>query len=585
MGFTKYPKDYKCISSVNLTEWMQFGYFPNGLPPAFTTTFFAKEVGNILEAWKKNCGGSPRNNGRRSSRPTHYGFPKRIHANSRRDGYLMNPVHQTFLTEKLCLDWEQIKEHIDASEISLSKLILDKSRKRKRYLEKVQLHKQLGDYQIDYCACNQYVLYVDLQGFYPSIYTHSLEWALVGKANVKSNRTYGKPYPNPALQKLGAELDTLLRYTKEAETKGIPIGPDTSYVVSEIIGVAIDQELVKRLNDANINFNGYRHVDDMVFYTLSRKDAEMLLEILHEVLREYHLQINEGKTRILQLPEDFIPLWTSELATFSFEYNSSRHYKKSHHFNNLRQFLTKAFQLQRQEEAQYVLRYALQILRPFKGKRNLQDIELDLSQTQEWNLLESFLAQSLIFRPDNIVHIHDILVWYKRKGFCLSNFPAALHNFLINTPIQHDYEIAWGLWVAKALKICLNEKVSEKLKKTKSPIVKLLALDLSATGNLKSLNTSGWQKELERQPGECEDHWLIRLFYGSDWILVYEACMQGWLGLSKSIVEKDRYFRELAKRDVRFFIHDRTLDDPEIDAGLSYLGVGGMAGVTGYATT
>ena len=186
----------------------------------------------------------------------------------------------------------------------------------------------------------------------------------------------------------------------------------------------------------------------------------------------------------------------------------------------------------------------------------------------------------MIMRPDNIVHVHDILVWYKRAGFKLYNFQKALFNFLIDTPIQFEHEISWGLWLAKAMDITLDEKIGEKISGAKSPIVRLMALDLDSIGLLKGLDVANWEKELSKNPSEDEDHWIVRILYHSNWILAYEACMYGWLGLNRSVLDKDGYFSQLAKRDIHFFISDRILKDSEIDFGLSYLGVGGFAGTS-----
>jgi Reverse transcriptase (RNA-dependent DNA polymerase) len=588
MGFTKPPRDMQSCFATNLSLWMKFGYFPNGLPPAFSTANYAHHINEIIKSWSSDCGGRPvkgnkhpslklQLNKREASRPTSYSFPKRIHNHSRREGFLTHPVHQTYLTEELCNSWVQIKAHIDKSELSLSKPIHDHKphnprHKRKRYLEKVKLHKDLDDYKIDYSACNRYALYIDLQGFYPSIYTHSLEWALVGKEHIKKNRTFGRSVPNPILHGLGKSLDSLLRNTKEGETKGIPIGPDTSFVIAEIIATEIDRELASVLDSYPVQYQGYRHVDDMVFYIADRKDADTIISVLREILNDYHLTMNETKTHIVELPEAYKAQWTSELSNFPL----------TPQFEQLRQFFTKAFALQKQEPSSYVLRYALQILRPFKNKRNLANVELQPSQQREWNLLEAALAQAMMLRPDNIVFVHDILVWYRKAGFSISHFDRALANFISHTPNQHDFEIAWGLWLVQTFQIKLDKFVGAKISQTSSPIVKLMALDLHHQGLIEGLDLIKWEQKLAKEPSENEDDWLVRLFYQSDWILAYEACMEGWLGLNKSIVEKDCYLKELAQRGIRFFTTKRTLSDVEIETGLSYLGVGGMAGVTAY---
>ncbi|MCX6976256.1 MAG: RNA-directed DNA polymerase, partial [Verrucomicrobia bacterium] len=81
----------------------------------------------------------------------------------------------------------------------------------------------------------KFAIKTDISKFYPTIYTHSVVWALKGKpwakAWIRSRRR---------TEEFATELDSALQNCQDRQTIGIPIGPFTSRIVSEIIGTAID---------------------------------------------------------------------------------------------------------------------------------------------------------------------------------------------------------------------------------------------------------------------------------------------------------------------------------------------------------
>ena len=93
---------------------------------------------------------------------------------------------------------------------------------------------------------------VDISNCYPSIYTHSIPWALHGRSKSKQNRSVLLP---------GYLLDKATQSSRDGQTNGLVIGPHTSSVISEIILTEIDHVMIKK---------GYkqftRHIDDYRFF-------------------------------------------------------------------------------------------------------------------------------------------------------------------------------------------------------------------------------------------------------------------------------------------------------------------------------
>ena len=76
----------------------------------------------------------------------------------------------------------------------------------------------------------------DISSFYPSVYTHTIPWALHSKAVAKKNKAKNDTY-------FGNILDGCSMGVQDWQTVGLPIGPDTSHIIAEIIGVAIDLQI------------------------------------------------------------------------------------------------------------------------------------------------------------------------------------------------------------------------------------------------------------------------------------------------------------------------------------------------------
>jgi hypothetical protein len=103
----------------------------------------------------------------------------------------------------------------------------------------------------------RFVLTADFSRYYPSIYTHAIPWAIHGKAAARADITL-----------FGNRLDERIRESQDSQDKqtgGIPIGPDTSFLIGEVVAAAID----RRLEDKIGKLHGTRFVDDYYLSLLS----------------------------------------------------------------------------------------------------------------------------------------------------------------------------------------------------------------------------------------------------------------------------------------------------------------------------
>lgn len=149
-----------------------------------------------------------------------------------------------------------------------------------------------------------YQIETDISLCFPSVYSHAIPWALVGKAQAKVNRTNNHWFN---------KIDRDLRNCTDAETHGILIGPDASNLIAEILLTRIDKELI------SAGYRYIRNIDDYACFVNSQDAAERFLIDLDKQLLTYGLQRNQKKTSISKLPISSEVGWVSEMRAMSSE--------------------------------------------------------------------------------------------------------------------------------------------------------------------------------------------------------------------------------------------------------------------------
>lgn len=151
----------------------------------------------------------------------------------------------------------------------------------------------------------KYIVKTDIKNFYPSIYTHSISWALHGKSVIrkKGNREN--------FSFLGNKLDKLFQYGNDQITNGISVGPAISDLISEIILASVDCNISERINNSAINAVLVRFKDDYRILCNSEPDGKAIVKYIQSALKEYNLELNDEKTKIGSLPDGLFREWVS----------------------------------------------------------------------------------------------------------------------------------------------------------------------------------------------------------------------------------------------------------------------------------
>ena len=146
----------------------------------------------------------------------------------------------------------------------------------------------------------KYLLKTDIKNFYPSIYTHSISWAIHTKEKIRDGNELN-------FRLVGNVLDKLIQFGNDRKTNGIPIGPAISDLIAEIILTAVDKSFTKSIR--NKDFVAARYKDDYFFLIKNDEQADRILKSLQNCFKEFNLFINEEKTEKFNLPDGLMRPW------------------------------------------------------------------------------------------------------------------------------------------------------------------------------------------------------------------------------------------------------------------------------------
>lgn len=499
-------------SKTILRNFLSEGFFAAQIPPCFSSKDFSNKVNKASPHWdliKK---------GRCIEEAAYEKYSVARVGHNRRPIAITNPIAQYYLTLCIADAWPIINKFFKGSKISLSTPKLSKTPGRAISITPI---KQLQEERLLRSSGSRYSLISDISQFFPSIYTHSISWAIEGKEKAK-----GKAVRNDKLL-LSNRLDELCRYTQQNQTIGIPIGPDTSHVISEIVAVALDKIIKEKLGYWPL---GFRHVDDFCLYFDNEYEASKALSILIEVLSIYELKPNIQKTKILKLSEISSESWIHNFDSFEFSQNKLTQRRDLHRFFDL------AFSLAQRFDDENVMQYAL------------RRVETEIIKSKNWDIFSAYLMRCMDAFPNTIPECSTIIDTY-HKYLRPIDFPLKIWQKFISSqiiqhsPLEKHSEVAWLLWLALRLNIAIDKKAVILLEQIKSSICLCICLELEKRGLLR--------KALARKKlPEFIDE--VNLF-GPFWLLMYESAAQNWLPTAVPSVEKNRYFKELLNLEVKFF--------------------------------
>ncbi len=138
-----------------------------------------------------------------------------------------------------------------------------------------------------------YMGVTDISNCYPSIYTHSISWAVHTKEEAKKKENRKRD------DWIGNNIDTMIQEMSFGQTNGIPQGSILMDFIAEIVLGYADELLSKELEKLKINdYKILRYRDDYRIFTNNNYDLDIILKKLSEILSSLNLKLNSQKTYI-----------------------------------------------------------------------------------------------------------------------------------------------------------------------------------------------------------------------------------------------------------------------------------------------
>lgn len=488
-----------------LKELLEKGFFPVQLPPGFTSKSYALKYKKFKGTFAAQKAPGTRPEKFSVARSSYY----------RRITSIVNPISYFLLSKEIVQYWPEIQKHYKKSKISLSVPKIDPELRA----IKISKFSDLYEAKVTKSTGFRYVLITDITSFFPSVYTHTIPWALHTKAAAKANK--GK---TPAY--FGNILDGCSMGVQDWQTVGLPIGPDTSHIIAEIIGVAIDLQVKDALGKWP---TGFRYVDDFYLFFDTRDEAEIALAELTKAISNYELQINPSKTRIIEVKGLVEESWKYSLKKLQIAP------EKRPQRDDIHNYFEALFALESKFSDESLVKYGL------------KQISSHIIKVSNWDVFEAYLLKCGFSFPNTLQVIANILSTYHHHGYKLNL--TAIERFCnnlikVHAISDHHSEVSWLLWICKELSLNVKREVVREIEGMSSSVCALIALDLYQSGIIKTNLKVGFLKQFTNSDA----------LYSSDWLLSYEAGKRGWLkNADHDYIKKDHFFGKLLREGVSFY--------------------------------
>ena len=413
-------------------DLLRKGYLPENVPPPFSSAPIA-DFFHLVER--------PRGYLMDTNTPLRaatYNASKR--GLTRRMFSAIHPVTAHDMAEFVASRWNEITEFCARSGISYSIPQHDENADQAIVINS---HSAMENEKIKRLSSYRFIVGTDIARFYHSVYTHSIPWAFHGKARAKNDKAVN------STQVFFNKADALIRNGQDGQTVGLPVGPDMSRIFAELIATAIDLEFENRIE--RIDCSALRHVDDVWIGTNSHADAEKALSCYREAIREFELDINENKTRILAEEFSYTHFWPSEVSNqIEFAINTPGSRAK----DRLRSALEHCFAMAVRRRDDGVLKFVLRYI----DQNGLSSIH--------WDVVEPFLKRSAVHFGHTIDYVARILVWrhLAHDDLEINSWKPILGTILDkHGRLGNDSEVCWTIYVHHVLGIAISRDVARRI--------------------------------------------------------------------------------------------------------------------------
>lgn len=408
------------ISPSELYEGLlAYGLFNEKLPPIFSSVPFFEYCnargGRFNNKWHDYIGYSATRN---TGVPRIMGIP--------------TPMKYHNLCVTLRDNWDEIKRFLSVqtedqyykiSRIHIRKRIGTKSIFQMSYKRWQEDGNPDVELLIHNNRAKEYLVKADISSCFPSMYSHAIPWAVVGKKIAKEQRDDDTLWFN--------QIDKACQEMKNGETHGFLVGPHTSNVLSEIILARIDKSLYEK------QYRFIRNIDDYDCYVETQDEAQRFLRDLEELLKDFDLRLNHKKVQVLRLPIGIDGDWKHKLNSICLVGATGKM-----EFPQVNSYIDMAIQLAEDTENDAILNYAMKTLsgtectdnaKKQAGKRLLHMAAL-------YPYLLPFVEEYIIKPYDiDINQVQEFAIATYKKGQKTNNYESI--SYSLYYAIKYNFEL------------------------------------------------------------------------------------------------------------------------------------------------
>ncbi|TQI71213.1 reverse transcriptase (RNA-dependent DNA polymerase) [Gramella sp. Hel_I_59] len=486
---------------------LDYGLFPEKIDKIFTSHTFGSWVReNDIKKYQKN-------------EFSNIVFHLTRNNNAPRILNIPHPIAYHRLAKAIRNNWMEISNKIgEVDDYFDRSMIIPKPNNLSKRLVSMLSYDQTNDQKfltLEKSFEAKYLVHADIANCYPSIYSHAVPWALVGKKEAKGNNDKRLWYN---------KLDFAIRSTQRNETVGIPIGPDTSSVFSELILSQID----KKLSD----YKYFRYIDDFKCYCKSKEEADTFINKLSKELENFNLRLNQKKTEIIELPVPIEEDWIRQLKSYANTFLEEDELKNKH-TNYVSEFIDLAIRLAQKDPNDSAIKYAVKIL----SKKVYNDRDLYI-------LLIMYLSRVCFIYPYFIDVFDEILSKNSLHYDIIELIEKEINSILKEHKEYSRSDVAlWGIHLSLKYDFQIEdfENYSKYLIEDRDCLPVLLCYEYSKKNDLKLDKYFALVKELIDE--KLEEEWWVYIYS-----LYFDYPNKPAL---KTIRTKDVFF-EMRKGEVQF---------------------------------
>jgi hypothetical protein len=492
---------------------LSHGFFAPELPPCFVSDDLARYRKAIFDriAALPPVQGKP-NFYTYISEPSWFYFP-RFDRDDRRHA-VPNAVSYLLLSKVIADNYVQLRRVAKKSRLSASPPVFDWSGPRAVMRPNVDLR---DDFRIDLASRREEYVTADIRAFFHSIYTHSIPWAIYGKAWAKNRANRGNAH-------FGNLIDLLSRNMQDGQTIGLPVGPDTSRLLAEVIASGIDELLRGWLKIGGRDAS--RYIDD---YTISAPDGqsgENLIAALRQSAAHFELELNSEKSAVFSTAVRHDVGWKQAVrATIP---------KGMPEIQAMQRFFYEVGRFSQTHSAINVEKFA------FSNAR------LAFLRASDWKRIQSFLINAYRRNSTLVSLLVELcaLRQVEQGDVDLGDLKEFVdHRLPVLARANRTGEIIWLLFLSIRLNVVLDQKAVASLCGMQNAMVALLV----AFAASRQLVTG--QVDFQVWNASCDADGLR----GQMWLYAYEATLRGIApGVNAGFLEQDAYFSALYSRRVHF---------------------------------